>query len=208
MPRVAAVPCRWGAWQGRPMDAEARPLTDVEAEVLSRLDPEALLADLRELVACAPVGGTTGEVEVQRWCAQRLRDLGLTVREWDGEWASTVPDQLVAHGRYGVLPGEPLEDARAVFEAALAGLGDRDPWLRDHPVSVTWPGGAFAPGALPDGHPLLDQTLDAAAAAGAGRPRVEGAPYGSDLRHYAAHGIPTLQYGPGEIGRASCRERV
>jgi len=401
------------------MDAEASTLTDVEAEVLSRLDPEALLADLRELVACAPVGGTTGEVEVQRWCARRLRDLGFTVREWDvdlaatragsghpgeevdrdhlvavvgrwggaedelpalvlcghtdvvpagdrgrwrtdpftlhvegegdarvvagrgtcdmlggvaavlaaaraltgsgvplprglavhlvsgeedggvgahatlaaghggeacviaeptggavvpanagsltfrlevrgrsahgstrtlgesaldhlaavltvlreleaarndgapdafahldlvapisvgivraGEWASTVPDQLVAHGRYGVLPGEPLEDARAVFEAALAGLGDRDPWLRDHPVSVTWPGGAFAPGALPDGHPLLDQTLDAAAAAGAGRPRVEGAPYGSDLRHYAAHGIPTLQYGPGELAAA------
>jgi acetylornithine deacetylase len=119
-----------------------------------------------------------------------------------GEWASTVPDRLVAEGRYGVLPGEPLEAARAVFEAAVARLGDRDPWLREHPVVVTWAGGAFASGALPDGHPLLDEVRAAAAGAGAGPTRVEGAPYGSDLRHYAAHGVPTLQYGPGELGAA------
>ena len=31
---------------------------------------------------------------------------------------------------------------------------------------------------------------------------VEGAPYGSDLRHYAAHGIPTVQFGPGELAQA------
>jgi acetylornithine deacetylase len=116
-----------------------------------------------------------------------------------GEWASTVPDQLVAEGRYGVLPGEPLDEARAAFETAVARLGARDPWLREHPVAVAWPGGAFASGALAEGHPLLDQTLDAATAAGAGRPRVEGAPYGSDLRHYTARGIPTLQYGPGQL---------
>jgi acetylornithine deacetylase len=108
----------------------------------------------------------------------------------------------VAQGRYGVLPGEPLDEARAAFEAAVAAAGDEDPWLREHPVVVSWPGGAFASGALPDGHPLLEETCAAATSAGAGRPRVEGAPYGSDLRHYAAHGIPTLQYGPGSLGAA------
>ena len=30
-------------------------------------------------------------------------------------------------------------------------------------------------------------------------PAVHGAPYGSDLRHYAAAGVSTLQYGPGEV---------
>lgn len=30
-------------------------------------------------------------------------------------------------------------------------------------------------------------------------PEVKGAPYGSDLRLYAAAGIPTLQYGPGDV---------
>ena len=29
-----------------------------------------------------------------------------------------------------------------------------------------------------------------------------GGPYGSDLRHYAAAGIPTLQYGPGDVRHA------
>jgi acetylornithine deacetylase len=30
-------------------------------------------------------------------------------------------------------------------------------------------------------------------------PLTRGGPYGSDLRHYAAAGIPTVQYGPGEL---------
>jgi acetylornithine deacetylase len=118
-----------------------------------------------------------------------------------GTWASTVPDLLVAEGRYGVLPGEPLDDARVAFEDAVSGVGERDPWLRAHPVRVSWQGGAFASGALPDGHPLLAETVAAASAVGA-TPRVEGAPYGSDLRHYAAHGIPTVQFGPGELRAA------
>ena len=119
-----------------------------------------------------------------------------------GTWASTVPDLLVAEGRYGVLPGEPLESARADLEQTMALLGQQDPWLAAHPVQVTWPGGAFAPGALPVGHGLLDECLAAATGAGAGTPRVEGAPYGSDLRHYTAHDVPTVQYGPGELSQA------
>lgn len=119
-----------------------------------------------------------------------------------GTWASTVPDLLVAEGRYGVLPGEPLDAARTAFEDALARVGEADGWLADHPVRVSWPGGAFASGALPPGHPLLQETVAAAAAVTGLRPRVEGAPYGSDLRHYAAHGIPTVQFGPGELAQA------
>jgi acetylornithine deacetylase len=101
-----------------------------------------------------------------------------------------------------VLPGEPLDVAREVFEDAVFEVGERDRWLREHPVRVSWPGGAFASGALPDGHPLLAETVAAATAVGPTAPRVEGAPYGSDLRHYAAHGIPTVQFGPGELREA------
>jgi acetylornithine deacetylase len=116
-----------------------------------------------------------------------------------GDWASTVPDLLIAEGRYGVRLGEPLVDARAAFESAIAEACAKDDWLRDHPVAVTWPGGEFASGLLPDGDPLLPQTLGAATDAGAETPEVKGAPYGSDLRQYAAAGIPTLQYGPGDV---------
>ncbi|GAA2163723.1 ArgE/DapE family deacylase [Pedococcus bigeumensis] len=119
-----------------------------------------------------------------------------------GTWASTVPDLLVAEGRYGVLPGEPLETARSAFEDAMATLGEGDAWLTAHPVRVSWPGGAFASGSLPAGHGLLDEMLAAAASVSGRAPRVEGAPYGSDLRHYAAHGIPTVQFGPGDLVQA------
>lgn len=116
-----------------------------------------------------------------------------------GDWASTVPDRLVAEGRYGVRPGESLEDARVAFHRAVAAAGSRHPWLRDHPIVVTWPGGAFAPGALPDGDPLLADVVACVVAQGGAAPAVHGAPYGSDLRHYAAAGVATLQYGPGEV---------
>jgi acetylornithine deacetylase len=116
-----------------------------------------------------------------------------------GDWASTVPDRLVAEGRYGVRLGEPLEQAREAFERAVEEACAQDDWLAEHPASVSWPGGRFASGLLPDGDPLLSDTLQAAAAAGGAAPEVKGAPYGSDLRQYAAAGIPTLQYGPGDV---------
>jgi acetylornithine deacetylase len=39
-------------------------------------------------------------------------------------------------------------------------------------------------------------------AQGSPAPTVLGAPYGSDLRHYAGAGIPTVQYGPGDVAHA------
>ncbi len=119
-----------------------------------------------------------------------------------GDWASTVPDLCIAEGRYGVRPGESVADARAALIAAVGEASRADLWLRDHPVEVTFPGGVFAPGRLPDDHELLDVVCEAAAEAGAPRPVPIGAPYGSDLRLYAAAGVPTLQYGPGSIGDA------
>jgi len=119
-----------------------------------------------------------------------------------GDWASTVPDLCIAEGRYGVRPGESVADARAALIAAVAEASRTDLWLRDHPVEVTFPGGVFAPGRLPEDHELLDVVSEAAVHAGAPRPKATGAPYGSDLRLYAAAGIPTLQYGPGDIADA------
>ncbi|NRQ48874.1 ArgE/DapE family deacylase [Aeromicrobium stalagmiti] len=119
-----------------------------------------------------------------------------------GDWASTVPDQLVAEGRYGVMPGESFADAKSVFERAVARAAATDPWLAEHPPVVTWPGGHFAAGRLPQGDPFGDQVLEAVVAAGDTRPELIGAPYGSDLRQYATLGIPTLQYGPGDVADA------
>lgn len=116
-----------------------------------------------------------------------------------GDWASTVPDRLVAEGRYGVRSDETVMEAIAAFEEAIAELGATDPWLRDHPVAVTWPGGRFAPGALLEGHQLLADTRRAVGDIRRSTPASLGGPYGSDLRHYTRAGVPTLQYGPGDV---------
>ncbi|MFE9608272.1 ArgE/DapE family deacylase [Streptomyces sp. NPDC006012] len=118
-----------------------------------------------------------------------------------GDWAGTVPDLLVADGRLGVRLDEEPADARAELEQRVAEACAADTWLAAHPATVSWPGGQFASGRLPAGHPLRDEVRDACADANgwAARPRERGVPYGSDLRLYAAAGVPTLQYGPGDV---------
>ena len=117
-----------------------------------------------------------------------------------GDWASSVPDLLVAEGRLGVAIGEPIEHARAEFELAIAEACDGDAWLRSHPVDVEWWGGQFASGRIPVDSDLVERVHAAHGIASDRRsPDVYGAPYGSDLRLLTGlGGIPTLQYGPGD----------
>jgi acetylornithine deacetylase len=117
-----------------------------------------------------------------------------------GAWASTVPDLLVAEGRYGVALGEPVEHARAELEQAVAEACAGDPWLREHPVEVEWWGGQFASGRLPAGHPFAEQVRTAHRATTGREAEVTGVTYGSDLRLLSGiGGIPTLIYGPGDV---------
>jgi len=120
-----------------------------------------------------------------------------------GDWSSTVPDRLVAEGRYGVRLDEAPAHARASFEQRVRDFCAADPWLTEHPVVVSWSGGQFAPGRFPSGDPFLTLVQDAyATVTGDRSPRERGAPYGSDLRLYNAAGIPTLHLGPGEVRHA------
>jgi acetylornithine deacetylase len=127
-----------------------------------------------------------------------------------GDWASSVPDLLVAEGRLGVQLGEAPADARAALEHAVAEACGRDAWLRDHPVEITWSGGQFASGSLDPAHPLLGEVAGAIRDAEQRDASVTAAPYGSDLRLYSGlGGIPTLHYGPGDVRHAHApREHV
>jgi acetylornithine deacetylase len=117
-----------------------------------------------------------------------------------GDWASSVPDLLIAEGRLGVQVDEPPAAARGAFEHAIAKACRRDPWLRDHPVEVAWPGGQFASGRIDPAHPLVDEVRRAILDTEGRHASLGAAPYGSDLRLYAGTGgIPTLHYGPGDV---------
>ena len=128
-----------------------------------------------------------------------------------GDWASSVPDLLTAEGRLGVRLDESPQHARAALEYAVASVSAADPWLRDHPPTLTWSGGQFASGRLDERDPLIEQMRSAISDAETGRQApTAAAPYGSDLRLYLGiGGIPSLHYGPGDVRFAHApREQV
>ena len=102
--------------------------------------------------------------------------------------------------------GQPLGVRATVRDAAA-----RDPWLRAHPPTVSWPGGQFASGRTVEGHPVIEQLATAVSdCTGQSAPALAAAPYGSDLRLYAGvGGIPSLHFGPGDVRMAHApREQV
>ncbi|WP_433058949.1 ArgE/DapE family deacylase [Dactylosporangium sp. CS-033363] len=152
--------------------------------------------------------------------ASRNRTVDPMMRRWDiaypleigtvraGDWASTVPDLLVAEGRFGVALDEPVEAARAEFEATVTAACAEDPWLKEHPVTVEWWGGQFASGRCPDGTDLVQRVVRTHQVLSGMEPAVVGAPYGSDLRLLTGAGVPAVQFGPG-VGYGHCPdERV
>jgi acetylornithine deacetylase len=160
-----------------------------------------------EMFAVVHAGLREFEAERQRDADARFDGArfpyGLSIgRVEAGDWASSVPDRLVAGGRYGVRLGEPIGAAQDAFEARLRAICAAEPWLAEHPVRVIWTGGAFASGQLPPGHPLLPAMQQAVADTGAASPPERALTGGSDLRLYAAAGVPTLNYGPGDLNLA------
>lgn len=133
---------------------------------------------------------------MQRWPIAYPLSIG-TVHA--GDWASTVPDLLVAEGRLGVALDETMKQARSALEGAVAEASRADSWLRDHPVTVEWWGGQFASGRTDPNAPIISLVRSAHERATGEAPQTYGAPYGSDLRLLTGiGGIPTVQYGPGD----------
>jgi acetylornithine deacetylase len=116
-----------------------------------------------------------------------------------GEWSSSVPDRLVAEGRLGVKPGETIETAKNSFAQMLHTICQSDEWLAEHPVEIEWPGGMFAPGATQIDDAVVQYVVEAHSNQFGVKPLIYGAPYGSDLRLWSAVGVPTIQYGPGDV---------
>lgn len=147
--------------------------------------------------------------------ARRNRVVDSLMSRWDiaypieigqvnsGDWSSSVPDLLVAEGRFGVALDEGIESARSEFEDAIASASANDPWLRDHPVEIEWWGGQFKPGRTPLDAPILRTVREAHSSVSNHVQQTWGAPYGSDLRLTAdIGGMPTVHYGPGDAALA------
>jgi acetylornithine deacetylase len=117
-----------------------------------------------------------------------------------GDWASTVPDLVVAEGRYGVRVGQVAEEAADELRTVIASACAADPWLREHPATLTVAGGRFSSAEVPADHPLPLGLAAAAETVLGRRPPFVGVPYGSDMRLLIRQGAtPTVMFGPGDV---------
>lgn len=120
-----------------------------------------------------------------------------------GDWPSTVPDVLVVEGRFGVLPGESTDAARAAMASAIAQAAGSDAWLKEHPPMLEWFEGQFESGQTSLDSPIVKSVTECHTQAFGKAPTVQGVTYGSDLRLFTNHGeVPAVLYGPGDIMRA------
>jgi len=117
-----------------------------------------------------------------------------------GNWSSSVPEELVFEGRIGVAMGESSQDVRAQFEQTLHTLSENDPWLKNHPLEISWTGGQFESGEIPHDHPLVELGSQCVQEITGREPEILGEPYGSDLRLMINFGqVPALLIGPGDV---------
>ncbi len=112
-----------------------------------------------------------------------------------GNWASTVPDRVVAEGRYGVRAGQTAAEAEAELRAVITAACATDDWLREHPAAVEVTGGRFSSAETPAAHPLPNRLADAAFDVLGSRPPLVGVPYGADMRLLVNEGAtPTVMF--------------
>jgi acetylornithine deacetylase len=120
-----------------------------------------------------------------------------------GDWPSTVPEELVAEGRFGVFPGESIADARAALVGCLDRVIWADEWFLKHPPALEWFEGQFEPGETRLDDPIIKSLGQAHELVMGTEPRLQGVPYGSDLRLFTLYGnVPAVLYGPGDVAFA------
>jgi acetylornithine deacetylase len=120
-----------------------------------------------------------------------------------GNWASTVPESLVAEGRLGLIPGEEIGAFRETVADRISAVAERDPWLKEHPPKLEWFGGQFAPAEVPPDAPICEAVKRAHERVTGEEPAVEGVPYGADMRLFIRFGeMPCVMYGAGDVNVA------
>ncbi len=123
-----------------------------------------------------------------------------------GEWMVTYPSSCEATLSIQYLPGHVDADGtgQAVFdevEAFIGAAAAKDDWLAEHPPEWEWPCD-IVPAEVPDDHPIVATTLDAACDLGR-----TGKISGLDSWHDAAvftrvGATPTISFGPGDLAKA------
>lgn len=120
-----------------------------------------------------------------------------------GDWASTVPDTLVAEGRLGFLPGETIEGMMDATRARIAAAAEKDDWLRDNAPVVEFFGGQFCAQEIPTDHELVQSILAAHRAIAGEETQLHALTAGTDQRLWLEFtDCPALLYSGGNYAMA------
>jgi acetylornithine deacetylase len=117
-----------------------------------------------------------------------------------GDWPSTVPESLIAEGRFGIFPGENIFLARNEFESAIRRAALQDDWLQNNLPIVEWFEGQFESAETNLDSRIVKQLKETHTEINRTEPEIHGVPYGSDLRFFTNDAkMPGVLYGPGDV---------
>lgn len=120
-----------------------------------------------------------------------------------GDWASTVPDKLIAEGRLGFIPGESMASMMEQAQARIAAVAENDEWLRDNPPLLEFFSGQFVAEEIAPDNPLTLAMLAAHRDISEKDTEIFALTAGTDARlwiHYTD--CPALLYGGGAFHMA------
>ena len=112
-----------------------------------------------------------------------------------------IPDTCAVDIDFKYLPTYSFEEAKGEFESYLSAFCQGDPWLREHPPTLTWHLGNinFPPVSTPDDHPLVETVRASRRSLGLDTELI-GFPAVTDAAFYAGAGVPAVIYGPAGAG--------
>lgn len=120
-----------------------------------------------------------------------------------GHFPSAVAERARIQGRYGVAPGETIEEAKQAFQAMLDHLKCIDSWFEKYPATVKWGGIHLPPGGCDMDHPMLKILQEKYVDVEKEEPVMAGSTWGTDGGLLTqAGGMPSIVFGPGTTSMA------
>jgi acetylornithine deacetylase len=112
-----------------------------------------------------------------------------------------IPDHAMLDCIVIYHPDDDPNSVRREIEAAVAAAASLDDWLREHPPTVTWKH-HWPPSQIDRSHPLVRAICGAHQAASGREAEIRGWTAVHDGSFLSAAGVPTVSYGPGDLGSA------
>ncbi|WP_085991098.1 peptidase [Oceanobacillus senegalensis] len=120
-----------------------------------------------------------------------------------GYFPSAVAEEATIQGRYGIAPGENIDEAKEKFISMLDHLKTIDSWFESHPATVKWGGIHLPPGGCNLDHPMLEILKQKYMDVEHKEPVIAGSTWGTDGGLLTQAGsIPSIIFGPGTTSMA------